>query len=69
MLCNGQTISEKSINNTHKKVAQINVSFIFNKDDSPKEIIKKMSEHCLFESNDELENDFNTLLKYDFQFY
>jgi uncharacterized protein (DUF1800 family) len=66
LLCNGQTISEKSINNTHKKVAQINVSFIFNMDDNPKEIIKKMSEHCLFESSDELENDFNTLLKYDF---
>jgi len=67
LLCSGRTISRKALNNMENKTVEpIAVSIKYNPNDSPQQIIKNLSKLNLFEVNIELQKDFETILKYDF---
>lgn len=67
LLCSGRTISRKALNNMENKTVEpIAVSIKYNPNDSPQQIIKNLIKLNLFEVNIELQKDFETILKYDF---
>lgn len=67
LLCSGRTISKKAANNLENKTFEpLTVSVNFNPNDSPQQIIKNLSKINLFDVNIELQKDFETILKYDF---
>lgn len=67
LLCSGRTISRKVLNNMENKTVEpLRVSIKYNSNDSPQQIIKNLSKLNLFEVNIELQKDFETILKYDF---
>lgn len=67
LLCNGRTISIKALNNIDNiTIESINTSIKFDSNNTPYQIINNLSNSNLFEVNDELQKDFESLLKYDF---
>lgn len=67
LLCSGRTISRKALNNMdNMTIESINVSIKFDSNQRPYQIIDDLSNANLFEVSDELQKDFESLLKYDF---
>ena len=74
LFCNGKNISRKTINSISKMddenpeitFDKINVGVDFNKNGTNKKIISQLSGRLLFNVNDSMQNDMETLLKYDF---
>jgi hypothetical protein len=61
LLCMGKLIRGKKMENTQKP--QIN---LFNSKMNNKEIIKSLTDNLVFEVSDDMQNDMENLLKYDF---
>ncbi len=67
LLCSGRTISRKALNNTGNiNVEPIKIAIDFDSNKTPNQIISSLSKSNLFEVSNELQKDFEALLKYDF---
>ena len=71
LLCNGKTISRRKINlendllnDSVKQLVKVNLNW--NKNGTNKNIIAELTDRLLFQTNENLQKDFETLLKYDF---
>lgn len=67
LLCSGRTISRKALNNTGNiNIEPIKIAIDFDSNKTPNQIISSLSKSNLFEVSNELQKDFEALLKYDF---
>lgn len=67
LLCSGLTISRKALNNIENiKIEPIKIAINFDSNKTPNQIISSLSKSNLFEVSNELQKDFEALLKYDF---
>ena len=71
LLCNGKNISRRQMNTDNEilnetKNQLVNVSLQWNKNGNNKKIIAELTDRLLFQTDENLQKDFETLLKYDF---
>ena len=71
LLCNGRNLSRRQMNTDNEilnenKNQLVNVSLQWNKNGNNKKIIAELTDRLLFQTDENLQKDFETLLKYDF---
>jgi uncharacterized protein (DUF1800 family) len=71
LLCNGKTLNRKILKNeeiseTNKPVENITISISFSKNGTNKTIISELSNRLLFQVDETMQKDMETILKYDF---
>ena len=71
LLCNGKNLSRRQMNSDNEIMNEtrnqlVNVSLQWNKKGNNKKIIAELTDRLLFQTNENLQKDFETLLKYDF---
>jgi uncharacterized protein (DUF1800 family) len=71
LLCNGKNISRRQMNTDNEilnetKNQLVNVSLQWNKNGNNKKIIAELTDRLLFQTDENFQKDFETLLKYDF---
>ena len=71
LLCNGKNLSRRQMNSDNEIMNEtrnqlVNVSLQWNKKGNNKKIIAELTDRLLFQTDENLQKDFETLLKYDF---
>ena len=71
LLCNGKNLSRRQMNTDNDVMNEtrnqlVNVSLQWNKKGNNKKIITELTDRLLFQTDENLQKDFETLLKYDF---
>ena len=71
LLCNGKNLTRRQMNTDNEIMNEtrsqlVNVSLQWNKKGNNKKIIAELTDRLLFQTDENLQKDFETLLKYDF---
>ena len=71
LLCNGKNLTRRQMNNDNEIMNEsrnqlVNVSLQWDKKGNNKKIIAELTDRLLFQTDENLQKDFETLLKYDF---
>jgi len=71
LLCNGKNLTRRQMNTDNEMMnetrnALVNISLQWDKKGNNKKIIAELTDRLLFQTDENLQKDFETLLKYDF---